>query len=155
MADNRLIIRANINASISVEDTIDSKAYTQYAADQIVGGSKGGTVETTYADAKVSKYTGVVNNTATTALASTGMTKTGTDPSASAVKAYSVTYDSAFGDPGVVDVYVAAIKHASLSVGEGCVIPFTAGVMANLKIANPGWVTTVDEATCTCIAIGD
>ena len=155
MADNRLIIRANINASISVEQTTDSKVYLQYAADQIVGGSKGGTVETTYADAKVSKYTGVVDKTTTTALASTGMTKTGTDPSTTGVKAYSVTYDSALGDPGVVDVYVALVKHASLSVGEGCVIPFTAGTMANLKIANPGWVTTVDEATCTCIAIGD
>ena len=153
---NRLIISGSIDASIEVNETVDSKAYSVFSADQIVGGSRGGKTVGTYTDAKASKYTGVVDKTTTTALASvTGFTKTGTDPSSTGVKAYVVTYDSALGTPGVVAVHIASIQHASLAVGEGVVVPIIGGTMANLKIHNAGYSVGVDEATCTCIAIGD
>jgi len=151
---NRLLINSSFSAAIDVSETVDSKVYSIFQADQIVG-SRGGQVETTYTDAKASKYTGVVTAVTSTDVTTVGLVKTGTDPSASGVKAYCVTYDSAVGTPGVVKVLVGSVEHAELAPGEGCVIPLVGGTLADMHIMNAGYVVSTAEATCTCVIIGD
>ena len=158
---NKLIISSAYRASIELTETVNTQAYSKYVMDKNVGA--GGTnLETTYDDGSAIEYTGTVNVTSATALASiSGLTGVGTAPAAAKVKMFYVKCDSfsqGASDHGsfVVDVYYDSTKHASLDEGESVVIPFTAGTLSNCKLASPNYNASPDRsAIVTATLIGD
>tara|TARA_R100000808_G_scaffold22617_1_gene49294 strand:+ start:888 stop:1373 length:486 start_codon:yes stop_codon:yes gene_type:complete len=159
---NKLIMKCSVEPQIDASETVDSKAYQSYHVDQV--GSHGGTIETSYTDAKAIKYVGVIDKktsdgaTALTdgALAFEGTaTTTGTEPGANGVKAFYVKYDSTLGTVASVTVTYEDNTHAVLSVGEACLVPLSGGALAECKIHASDYVDGTNEATVTVVLIGD
>jgi len=158
---NKLIMRCSLEPQIDASESVDSKTYQNYQIDKHIG-SHGGSITTTYSDAKAIKYVGEVDVTAAAALtdgliAFNGTaTTSGTEPGANGVKAFYVKLDSVIGTAANVTVTYEDNIHAVLTVGESCLVPFTVGALADCKIhTNAAWVLSTNVATVTVILIGD
>ena len=226
---NKLIMKCSVEPQIDASDTVvDSVIYQSYHTDNV--GSHGGTLETTYTDARAIKYVGVVdkktaftnsscayNDDPTVTMDSTtglivGMsvsgsgipsgayvasitnattfelsaattggnkssqtltfsgatplsdgdlafegtaTATGTEPSASGVKAFYVKYDSTLGTVASVTVTYGSQAMAVLGVGESVLVPLSGGTLADCKIHASAYTSGTHEATVTVVLIGD
>ena len=156
---NKLIIKGSVEAQIETAETVDSASYSIYSVDKNVG-SNGGSFETTYADAKATKITGVaLTNSGTPLVISTDAafegtpTKVGAAPST--VKAFFVRYDSTLGTVATVTASVGSTDHAILSVGEATVIPLASVAIAECKLEASAYGDDAHEASVTVILIGD
>ena len=159
---NKLFMRFSVEPQIDVPETVDSVTYQSYHIDNV--GSHGGSLETTYTDAKAIKYVGVVDKktsdgaTALTdgELAFEGTaTTTGTEPGANGVKAFYVRFDSKLGTVTSVTVTYEDNVHAVLAVGEACLVPLNGGALASCKIHASHFTNGTAEATVTVVLIGD
>ena len=159
---NKLFMRFSVEPQIDVPETVDSVTYQSYHIDNV--GSHGGSLETTYTDAKAIEYVGVVDKktsdgaTALTdgELAFKGTaTTTGTEPGASGVKAFYVRFDSKLGTVTSVTVTYEDNVHAVLAVGEACLVPLNGGALAECKIHASHYTNGTAEATVTVVLIGD
>ena len=158
---NKLIIRNNLEPQIETAETItNSGTYTHFSIEKAVG-SNGGSYETTFTDEKAIKYVGVVDVTSAAALTDGQVafegtaTTSGTEPSASGVKAFYVRYDSTLGTVASVSVTFGSQVHATLSVGESVCIPLVSGALSSCKIHASAYSNGVNEATVTVVLIGD
>jgi hypothetical protein len=160
---NKLIMKCSVEPQIDASDTIvDSVTYQSYHTDNV--GSHGGTLETTYTDARAIKYVGNVDVTEATngaltdgAVAFDGTaTTTGTEPGANGVKAFYVKLDSVLGTAANVTVTYEDNTHAVLTVGEACLVPLNAGALAECRIhTNAAYSAGTNVATVTVVLIGD
>ena len=157
---NKLIMRCSLEPQIDASETVDSVAYQNYHIDNV--GSHGGSITTTYTDAKAIKYVGEVDVTAAAALTDGQVafngtaTTSGTEPGANGVKAFYVKLDSVLGNAANVTVTYEDNIHAVLTVGESCLIPYTVGTLADCKIhTNTAWVASTHVATVTVVLVGD
>lgn len=159
MADNKLFMRFSVEPHIDVPETVDSVTYQSYHMDNV--GSHGGSLETTYTDAKAIKYVGVVDQTSAAALTDGEVafegtaTTTGTEPGANGVKAFYVKFDSKLGTVTSVTVTYEDNVHAVLAVGEACLVPLNGGALAECKIHASHYTNGTAEATVTVVLIGD
>lgn len=155
---NKLIINCSLEPQIETTETVDSKVYTTYSIEQNVGSNGGSygtsaTSTSTFTDAKAIKYTGTIDGTTSTAVASAGTwTTTGSAPTNA--KAFYVRFDSELGSPGQVWVYTQTTVHAKLNVGEAVCIPYESMAVSNCKIKSTSYDAGVDVASATVVLIG-
>ena len=136
--------------------------YSTFHIDAKVG-SASGSYESTYTDAKAIKYTGVGDVTTDGGAALTDglvafegtATTSGSEPSATGVKAFYVNFDSVLGTCAWVKVFHGSVCHAQLALGESVCIPLVSGALASCKIEVDAFTNGVNEATVTVILIGD
>lgn len=162
---NKLIIKNSLQAQIDASETVTNNGNTVYSTFHIDAkvGSASGSYESTYTDAKAIKYTGVGDVTTDGGAALTDglvafegtATTSGSEPSATGVKAFYVKFDSVLGTCAWVKVFHGSVCHAQLALGESVCIPLVSGALASCKIEVDAFTNGVNEATVTVILIGD
>tara|TARA_B100000470_G_scaffold205119_1_gene179575 strand:- start:477 stop:1037 length:561 start_codon:yes stop_codon:yes gene_type:complete len=135
---NTLNITSSLEPVVDTTSVVGAQTYTESAIDKNTGALGGLYKSLTYTATKAVKYSGVVSATGFTVLASAFEANNAVGAAPGKVKAIGLSFDSALGSPGTVDLeisIVGTIDAATYNAGGGADATGSATITQSLVIA--------------------